>query len=257
MKPQIRVISLNVRFAYKPDENMQELREPRIADFAASALPHSFGFQECTSFWRDRFDATLTNYKRVQEHPKSPDTFKNYIYYNPDKAELLDGGKFWLSETPDEPSCGFGSRFYISCSWALLKDIKTGAVFMHMNTHLDASGNQFRVPETEVLLGRVKNYSEKYPLILTGDFNSAPTDIAYQTVSSCGFLKDFKIGLPAPMLDYTFNGYMSDQEEPDKREYIDYGFCNDKIIPLGYDIIAKWKDKYMSDHNALIFDFTL
>lgn len=253
----IRTISLNLRIAKNAEQHNQGIREPRIAAFMHDQRPNTLGVQEASDFWRDRLDATLEGYVRVQPNQEIPETFKNYIYYDPTAVKLIEGGRFYLSEAPDEISKGFGSRFYISCGWAIFEALNTGKQFVHMNCHLDAFNEESRKSEIIVLLERAKAFAKDYPLIITGDFNSRETSIIYETITSCGFLSDFKSGLPSPEIAHTFNGYLSEDEEPQRRLIIDFGFVNDKLTPVSYNVIDKWAGGYMSDHNALVFDFDI
>ena len=253
----IRTISLNLRIAKNAEQHNQGIREPRIAAFIRDQKPHTLGVQESSDFWRDRLDATLDGYVRVQPNQEIPETFKNYIYYDPKAVRLVDGGRFYLSETPDEISKGFGSRFYISCGWGIFKALDTGKQFVHMNCHLDAFIEEARKSEIAIVLERARVFAEKYPVIITGDFNSRETSIIYETIINCGFLSDFRTDLPSPEITHTFNGYLSEDEEPQKSYIIDFGFVNDKLTPRSYNVIDKWAGGYMSDHNALIFDFDI
>ena len=126
-----------------------------------------------------------------------------------------------------------------------------------MNCHLDAFLEDARKCEIAVLLERARELAKKYPVIITGDFNSRETSIIYETIMGCGFLSDFRNGLPSPEITHTFNGYLSEDEEPQKRYVIDFGFVNDKLSPISYNVIDKWAGGYMSDHNALVFDFDI
>ena len=75
----IRTISLNLRIAKNAEQHNQGIREPRIAAFIRDQKPHTLGVQEASDFWRDRLDATLDGYVRVQPNQEIPETFKNYI----------------------------------------------------------------------------------------------------------------------------------------------------------------------------------
>ncbi len=251
----MKTVSLNLRIAKNAEQHNQSIREPRIASFLLDSNANTVGVQEASDFWRDRLDATLTGYRRVQPNMPTPETFKNYIFYNESTTRLIEGGQFWLSETPNEASKAFGSRFFISAGWGIFEDIGSGIRFAHVNTHLDAFSEETRKCELPVLLAHSKPLAEKYPLIITGDFNSREESIIYETAVSCGFLRDFKVGLPAPSVSHTFQGYESEDREPEKRILIDFGFCNSLITPKSYDVVDKYAGGYMSDHNALIFEF--
>ncbi len=251
----MKIISLNLRIAKNAEQHNQGIREPRIAKFIVGSGANTVGVQEASDFWRDRLDATLTGYRRVQPNMPEPETFKNYIFYKESTTRLIEGGQFWLSETPSVASKAFGSRFFISAGWGIFEDIASGKRFAHVNTHLDAFSEETRLSELPVLLSRVRELASDYPLLLTGDFNSREESIIYKTIVESEFLRDFKVGLPAPAISHTFQGYESEDIEPTKRALIDFGFCNSALTPKSYGVLDKYAGGYMSDHNALIFEF--
>ena len=99
-KADIRAVSLNLRTARTPEQHNQSIREPRIAAYLAQCRPATLGVQECTPFWRERLDATLTHLTRLQPPHPDPNGFKNFLYYDPEQVTPLESGVFWLSRTP-------------------------------------------------------------------------------------------------------------------------------------------------------------
>ena len=135
----MRIISLNLRYAHSADMNNQGMREPRIVDFVKSFKPDMLGVQECEPFWRQRLLETIGKFGYTPVQPEVLDeegksVFKNYIWYDAENNELIDSGRIWLSETPDVPSKGFGTRFYISAGYAVVKNKTTNETATYENT---------------------------------------------------------------------------------------------------------------------------
>ncbi len=264
-KTTARIISLNLRYAHSAAQNNQGIREPRVIDFINEAKPDSIGFQECEKFWKTRLDANINElgYVAAQEEAYSASgdyAFKNYIFYNTNTTNLIQGGRIWLSETPNTPSQGYGSKYYISASWAVLEDKDTGAKYIHVNTHLNADNAQIREKEIVVLLAKIKTFVDKgYPVFITGDFNSDLKSDVYKTMTE-SFVDARKTAKDTSGL-YTYNGYSNEGVILDTDTYkcIDFCFYSEEpyICVEKFNVIDRWHGGYMSDHNALITDFTL
>ncbi len=272
----MRIASLNLRFAFSAEEHAQAVREPRIYGFMRDTLPNSVGVQECEWFWYDRLNKTVgeLGYASVQEpaydHSKTSEelhekgnsnyAFKNYIYYNTNSTRLIEGGKFWLSETPNVPSKGFGSRFYISAAWALLEIKESGERYVHINTHLNVDKSEIRNAEVKVILAKAREFEEQgLRVFITGDFNDRMESECYASVAA-SYTDAREAAKIKPALDYTYNNYWADdvQPNPEKRSLIDFCFFKgEKISVETFDVVDKWSGGYMSDHNALLVDIKL
>ena len=256
----LRIVSLNLRTARYPEQHNQAIREPRIAAYIADRQPDSLGVQECTRFWQERLDLCLTGFARAQEPHENPNGFKNFIYYNTATVRLVDSGIFWLSDTPDVASQCFGSRYFISCGWAVLERLDSGARYVHMNTHLDYTDEEIRQKEADILLPRAFGFADlSLPVLITGDFNTPPHSPTYEKMLAAGRLSDFRQKVAPPALPFTFNKYEKEEEEPDPAGFliIDYCFCSDRVLPQAMDICDKFGGGYLSDHNALCFDMKI
>ena len=99
------------------------------------------------------------------------------IFWKTERFEKLDGGQFWLSETPDEPgSKSWKAAFPRVCTWVKLHDKKTGRDFFFFNTHLDHASIEARQNGVKVILGRIAEIAKGAPVVLSGDFNDAVVD---------------------------------------------------------------------------------
>lgn len=248
----IKIVSLNVLTASNAQVNKQAEREPRIVSFVEKYQPDSIGVQECEIFWRMRLDNVLTGYERAQEITA---VTKNYIYYRTAKLKVIDSGVFWLSETPDVSSQGFGSKYYISCCWAIFESLENGSRYVHMNTHLDVNSNVTRESELTLLLPRVINFiNEGYAVVLTGDFNSGEETAVYKAVTEAG-LASSRYLTPNTSSMPTFNGLIDDASK--YKGPIDYCFVNNEVSVSLYNVIDKHDNGFLSDHNALYVEITI
>lgn len=256
----LRIVSLNLRTARYPEQHNQYIREPRISAFVADMLPDSLGTQECTYFWRERLDICLEGFERAQEIHENPNGFKNFIWFNKNTVDLVDRGVFWLSETPGEASVCFGSKYYISCGWAIFEKKSSGLRYIHMNTHLDYTSEDIRLKELDILLSAAGEFIKSgYPVFITGDFNAREASPTYEKMLSTGVFRDFRYAVDAPGVAHTFNKYETEENEPDPAGFttIDYGFYSGAITPVSLNIYDKYSGGYMSDHNALCFDMKI
>lgn len=261
-KNSMRIISLNLRYAHSLDMNNQGVREPRIVSFISEYSPDFLGVQECEPFWRKRLLETLVPLGYLPAHDETFDAngkygFKNFIWYNGERNELIESGKIWLSETPDVPSKGFGSRFYISAGYAVLKNKASGETFVYFNTHLDVYDVETRKREVAVLISKIKSFEDKgYKVFVTGDFNDVPESDIYKLMAD-NFL-DARISAKTTTNLGTFNGYRTEGQTIDIASYecIDYCFYTKDVgIDIErFDVVDNWNGGYMSDHNAVIID---
>ena len=144
------------------------------------------------------------------------------IFYLKDQVELLDGGTFWLSETPDVPSKGWDAACKRSCTWTKLKMKDTGKEFAYINTHLDHVG---KVAQREGLALICKRFAEIVPVgmpaFLTADFNALTNDPIFEPLNAEMF--DAREKAPETDRRATFNGWKAGNEN-DANKVIDHIF---------------------------------
>lgn len=243
----MKIVSFNLKCAKSADDNMQKEREPRVAAFLLHHRPASVGFQETEPFWRERLDQVLTGYRRAQPQLM----FKNYIYYDPEQVSLINHGVIWLSETPDLPSQGYGSKYFISAGWAVFECADTKRRYAHINTHLDAYNEPIREKEIEMVLDLADRFSAQgLPVVMTGDFNSRKDSVIYEAVMHRGYL-DAKYQTEDTEETGTFNGF--GKYDPPYMGPIDYFFINPgKFDVARYSVNVTWEGEFMTDHNVIM-----
>ena len=105
-KNDIKVISYNVRVNNEGDgENKWDLRKHASVAMINEEKPTIFGLQEAKPEQMQYLVENLPQYGHIgvgREDGVSSGEHMT-IFYLKDEVELLDGGTFWLSETPRSP----------------------------------------------------------------------------------------------------------------------------------------------------------
>jgi len=107
------------------------------------------------------------------------------LFYRTDRFEKLDGGHFWLSETPEKVgSIGWDSSLPRMATWVKLSDrqsVGTPPIFF-FNTHFDHRGVVARNESARLLREKVEEIAAGEMVVITGDFNAGEGSVPYQTL---------------------------------------------------------------------------
>lgn len=176
----LKLISSNIRFDNPADENhdwngRKEVLKQNLLEFE----PHLIATQEGRRPQLEDFESMLDGFSMLKKHRDwieermYPSTFVTF------DLKALRTGDSWLSETPDiAGSKSFDSTFPRLCNWAEFHIIPKGVEFFFVNVHLDHVQESTRIEQTKVLIEEInKKNTNKLPLIICGDFNSAPNSI--------------------------------------------------------------------------------
>lgn len=184
----VRVMSFNIRYGTAPDgDNRWEKRKEFLVSTIKAFDPDLLGTQETLFFQRDYLAANLPEYDvfgvgRDDGREKGEMTA---VYFKRSRFEKLDGGHFWLSETPDRAgSKSWDSSLTRMVTWVKLRDrlnpkAKTILLF---NTHFDHRGAQARVESARLLRRRVVEMGRSSSVIVTGDFNAGEGTEPYRAL---------------------------------------------------------------------------
>ena len=170
------------------------------------------------------------------------------IFWNKKTVKMVKWGTFWLSETPEKPSMGWDAACKRTATWALMKDKRTGKMFYFVNTHLDHKGKEAQRKGLELIVSRIDEINPKgYPMILTGDFNIKPDNVALKGLEE----KMQSARKIAPKTDNaaTFNNWGKAKSDM----VIDYIYVSGfSACPEYHTINEKYGDwKYISDHYPI------
>lgn len=245
----IRVVSFNLRCTGAGKTGVT-YREPLLTAQLEECKADSMGFQEANLIWLQKLGEDLSDYDYVGVTRFDGDVLgeANPIFYLKDKYSAVDYGTFWLSKMPSfVGSKSWGSAYPRVCTWVLLENKETKERYIHFNTHLDHISEKARTEQAKVVLSKIKKYIDKYPVVLTGDFNDTVTSDMYKEVSAV--LTDSRLAAPVTSDKITYHDYGAAQE------LIDFIFVNTKITPLVYHVIDdKINDTYLSDHYGIYVD---
>lgn len=181
----VRVMSFNIRYGTAKDaENRWELRREFLVETIRNFGPDLLGTQETLAFQRDYLGELLDEYAafgagRDDGREKGE---MAALFYRTDRFEKLDGGHFWLSETPDVPgSKSWDSSLTRITTWVKLRDRQHSQAppLVFFNTHFDHRGKLVRVHSAELIRRRIEELPLETPVILTGDFNAAEASPPY------------------------------------------------------------------------------
>jgi endonuclease/exonuclease/phosphatase family metal-dependent hydrolase len=188
----VRVMSYNLRYGTANDgENRWERRRDFLVETVAAFDPDLLGTQETLAFQKDYLAEKLDGYTAFGVGRERGDDSGEMtaILYRTARFEKLDGGHFWLSETPEViGSMGWDTSLPRMASWLKLKDTKAagGPVLWLFNTHFDHRGEQARRESATLLRRKIAEMTGGERTIVTGDFNAAEGSVPYENLFAAG-----------------------------------------------------------------------
>lgn len=187
--PPLRVMSFNIRYGAADDgpnrwQHRRELVMDTIRRYGPDLLATQEGLDNQIEFLRAEmpeysfFGVGREDGKRRGEYAA--------IFYRAERFELLDGGHFWLSESPDVPgSKSWNSSQTRIVTWCrLIERSSPTAAFFLFNTHFDQRSEAARQASAELLSHQICGLANGGPVILAGDFNSTEDEQPYKTLVS-------------------------------------------------------------------------
>ncbi len=240
------------------DDTASEDRCVRFADEMSRVHPDFIGTQELNSDWLGKLGKILPEYDSyaVKRGGDSEEynSEMNGVFWLKDKYTPVEKNTFWLSETPDKESkytytdeSGENQEAGCNriCTYAVLKNNKTGVIYVSMNTHLDNSSEEARVFGASVIMDKIAEIKSKYGedvnIILTGDFNNTDDSDAYAKITQLLNDTTDKSHQQATWHDW---GYTDTGDKP-----IDFIFTSGK--GSNYHVLDNVSGGYISDHYGI------
>lgn len=187
----LRVMTFNIRYGTAADgPNAWPHRRVGVIGTVADHAPHLLGVQEALAFQLDEIGTRLRQYeifgvgrddgRRGGEHAA--------ILVDTARLELVGGGTFWLSDTPEVPgSKHWGNRIPRITTWARVVDRLTGDTLRVYNAHWDHESQPSRERSARLVLERIaRDGSPRDRVIVLGDFNVGPDNPAFRSLLSGG-----------------------------------------------------------------------
>jgi len=250
----IELITYNIRMNTESDgEHAWPHRKDHVAALLRFHRADIFGVQEALPEQMDFLQEAFPefSYEGVgRDDGKRLGEF-SAVFYNQERFRKLEGGTFWLSETPGECSFGWDAACRRVCSWVRLQELNSGRQLYVFNTHFDHRGMEARKQSAALILKKMNEITGgEGPAVLCGDFNLRPDSEPIKLIK--GTMKDaFEISQQPPYASVaTFHGFSYDNQP---RERIDYVFVSDKLEVQRYGALTDSRDRaFFSDHLPVL-----
>ncbi|HEX7802664.1 MAG TPA: endonuclease/exonuclease/phosphatase family protein [Pseudoxanthomonas sp.] len=256
MAQPLRVMTFNVRLLTDSDgPNRWDARRALVAKMVAHENPDLIGTQELFQRQGDELVARLPQYAWFGQGRRGGDGDEHMgVFYRKDRLRVLATGDFWLSDTPETVgSISWGNLYPRMVTWARFQRIADGATFVLYNTHLPyrEEDEPARERGAALILARLRQLSADEPIILTGDFNTAP-DSPTHTLLTTALIDAWtaaprRLGPAATFHDFT--------GKADQR--IDWILFRGLQVKSARTVTTHQRGRYPSDHFPVVADFEL
>ena len=252
MENNIKVCTYNIRYDNLGDVNWGfDKRGEHIINMIKREKFDILGIQEALPHQLDMLKTMDTySFFGVSRSGNPKEDEYNGIFYKKDRFEKIDGGYFWLSKTPNEPSIYEGAGCRRICVFVILLDKLTNEKYVFSVTHLDNISEEARLYGANLILENLCKYST-YPFVLMGDFNSFTTDEVYKIITNK--LDEVKV-----LVDYKNRGTFTEDadflvDSKAKELEIDFIFINKFFNVSNVNILRdSFNGKYISDHFPVV-----
>ena len=231
---------------------MEAPRIKRVLTMIGNYLPDTFGVQEATHSWIRQIDGEFGDLYGWVGEGRDGGSSGEYsaIFYNKTKFAVLDSGTKWLSDTPDRVSKVEESSLNRVFTYALLERLTDGMEIMVVNTHFEHTSDKARERQAAVLRDFLLEYTDRYPLILTGDFNTTDGTKAFRIVTDGGVTDS--MGLAAETEPgATFTSFGS------ANSIIDFVFVTEDTVTVNSYRVCNEKidGDFPSDHHPVFIEY--
>lgn len=256
----INVMTFNIRLNLASDSlNAWPYRKDKLASQVLFHKVQLLGVQEALHEQMVDLKERLPQFKYIgvgRDDGKQKGEY-SAIFYDTTRLMVFESGTFWLSQTPEVAgSKGWDAAYPRVVTWGRFKDRKSKKIFFAFNTHFDHMGKEARRESAKLLLQKVKYYSNNTPAIVTGDFNSIPTDEPIQIITDDANplqLTDSKEISKTPHYGPTgtFNAFGQKERDDFPIDYIFLKGTNWKVKSHA-TISESWNGRFASDHFAVL-----
>jgi endonuclease/exonuclease/phosphatase family metal-dependent hydrolase len=253
---EIKVMSFNVRTTLTESNtaNNWDNRKGACVALIKEHMPSFIGVQEAKynahwTYLKQELSADYDGYGVNRDTGKESGSGETMgILYNKRVVEMIDCGTFWLSETPEVPSKGWGANHYRSATWGLFKHRATGKKICYINTHIDHQSAEAKVEGMKLVSRFFQQYrKEDYLLFLTADFNMGSTHEAMDVIES--YMHNTREVAPEALTDNdrTYNGF-----NESTYSIIDHIYCSNYLKVVEYHTIDEdYGVPFVSDHYPI------
>ncbi|MDR0351931.1 MAG: endonuclease/exonuclease/phosphatase family protein [Opitutaceae bacterium] len=246
----IRVVSANIRHDFAKDFETGDSWEPRkefCRDVLLAQDADIFCFQEMRI---NNFDYLKENLPGFAAFYGPAEASKNAIFYSTKRFEKIEGGAFWLSDTPEKPFSHLPKSGDRVANHLLLRDKLTGRRLLVWNTHFQHDNEDVRTRQARIFTSFAEKRPADIPQILTADFNADANTPAIQHLKASGWIDSYAAVHGPAEPGYTFHGFAGRAyKNPNSPGKIDFVFSNNLLRATAAEIIRDSNGKrYPSDH---------
>jgi endonuclease/exonuclease/phosphatase family metal-dependent hydrolase len=255
----VRVMSVNIRYGTAGDgDNHWERRREFLVETIRAFDPDLLGTQETLAFQRDYLAEQLSEYDVLGagRDDGREEGEMMALFYRRDRFEKLDGGHFWLSETPDAIGTrSWGSSLPRMVTWVKLRDrrMEAASPILFLNTHFDHRGATARHESAKLLRRQIATLGPGCAVIVTGDFNAGEGSPPYTALfdsaadPSSVLVDTYRAAHPVRGADEgTFSGFRADATRGARIDWIGIS-RNWRVISGDIDRTAR-EGRTPSDH---------
>ena len=252
---ELNVMTFNIRYNTKNDSlNAWPYRKDNAASQIRFHNVYILGVQEALHEQVMDLSQSLSQYKYVGVGRDDGKTKGEYsaIFYDTIRLKLLGSSTFWLSLTPEVAgSKSWDAAITRIVTWAKFTDASSKRTFFVFNTHFDHMGKEARRESARLLKQKVKDIAGNNPVVITGDFNSKPSDdpikILTDPADKDKFIDTKAVSLTPHYGPHgTFNAFTSKEID---NEPIDFIFLKGKWKVLQHGTLSQtWGGRFSSDH---------
>ncbi len=188
------IMTFNLRFQNDFDgDNGWEARKEFVVDLIQRYRPTVLGTQEGTIGQLEYLRKYLTGYDLyAPQRYWDKDCHYCSLLFRTGELRPVDGGEFWLSETPERHrSLGWDSAFPRMMSYGFFEHGAEGKLFCAAVTHLDHIGAEARKRQAGIISEWLS--MQKCPRVLAGDFNDHPDSVVHKLLVSNGLLDTWQV----------------------------------------------------------------
>lgn len=247
VRETLRLISFNVKCAGHDPANRARMLRKLIRERQADLV----GLQEVTPPFEDilsRADeyGMFLTYRGENSKEGTP------ILWKKDRFDVVHQESFWLSETPDVESKGWGAHYLRIANLMVLQYKGSDRKICLLNSHYD--GGEAGVKAIEFVKEKLAPYFGEMPVFLTGDFNMMSSSVGYKKMIED--YKDVRYEVAPSDGTPTTNGFDVQTDPP---RIIDYVFTNGvKNTPTEYKVLTdRPKGQFISDHYGIFTKFII
>ena len=250
------VLTLNLRFGLADDGvNNWQYRKIGFQPFLEKYPTDFIGFQEVNDFQIDFLQNILREYNYIGKRSPSPDFWQNNVIFYQQDWHCIHYEHFFLSPTPSVPSRYRKSIWPRQCTIGIFKTDHRQVICI--NTHFDFDVS-VQVKSAKLILHRLSQLPGDIPVILMGDFNTAPFSPCYNILTGHDKKKAAKEDYFKNAFKKPFTGTHHGFTGITDGDFIDWILFRGKIALIKSKVIRDtFKNIYISDHFPLCAQFTV